>query len=164
MTRNKDLYPETTHLNIEIKACTNCGNFISCECIIMDKFEKCQPNAKHWIPIPKKVDYSKDEEIRMCSNCGYKNNDDNCNCINDCVDSLQWIPIKTPDPVNSPEHYTSGGIECIEAIRSALTPDEFRGFIKGNIIKYAWREKIKNGDEDLKKIVKYIELLFKKEK
>lgn len=65
------------------------------------------------------------------------------------------------DKIDKPGHYTSGAIECIDAIRSALTEDEFRGYIKGNIIKYAWRERQKGGDEDLKKIMKYIELYFK---
>ena len=30
------------------------------------------------------------------------------------------------DPVDHPEHYTAGAIECIEAIESQLTPEEFR--------------------------------------
>jgi hypothetical protein len=64
------------------------------------------------------------------------------------------------DKVNKPSHYTSGDIECIDAIRSALTDEEFRGYCKGNVLKYAWREKHKGGDEDLKKIVKYIEFLI----
>jgi hypothetical protein len=58
---------------------------------------------------------------------------------------------KPRDNVTQPAHYTKGGIECIDAIRAALSADEFRGFCKGNAIKYAWREKHKNGDEDLRK-------------
>ena len=30
------------------------------------------------------------------------------------------------DNVNHPSHYTQGNIECIEAIKAALTPEEFR--------------------------------------
>lgn len=56
-----------------------------------------------------------------------------------------------PDSVNNPEHYTAGGIECIEAIQSALTPEEFRGFLKGNVMKYIWRERMKGGLESCKK-------------
>ena len=59
------------------------------------------------------------------------------------------------DPVNHPTHYTSGEIECIDAIRAALTPEEFRGFCKGNVIKYVWRSNLKGGDQDLKKAVWY---------
>lgn len=60
------------------------------------------------------------------------------------------------DNVEHPDHYTQGGIECIEAIRAALTPDEFRGYCKGNMIKYVWRERGKGGDEDLEKARQYI--------
>lgn len=60
-----------------------------------------------------------------------------------------------PDPVTKPAHYASGAIECIDAIRSALTPEEFRGYCKGNMLKYAWRERGKNGDEDLRKAAVY---------
>lgn len=67
------------------------------------------------------------------------------------------------DNVNQPNHYTQGGIECIEAIKAALTPDEFRGYCKGNIIKYAWRERFKNGDEDLEKLKKYADFALEKD-
>ena len=60
------------------------------------------------------------------------------------------------DMVNEPPHYTQGGIECIDAIRAALTPEEFRGFCKGNALKYVWREKHKGGDEDMKKAGWYL--------
>ena len=43
------------------------------------------------------------------------------------------------DAVNHPTHYTSGGVECIEAIRSSMTADGFCDYCKGNIIKYIWR-------------------------
>ena len=60
------------------------------------------------------------------------------------------------DVVNHPAHYTKGGIECIDAIRAALTPEEFRGYCKGNAIKYSWRERHKGGNEDLKKASWYL--------
>ena len=43
------------------------------------------------------------------------------------------------DAVNHPTHYTSGSVECIEAIRSSMTADGFADYCKGNIIKYIWR-------------------------
>jgi hypothetical protein len=55
------------------------------------------------------------------------------------------------DPVNQPEHYRQGEIECIDAIEAALTPEEFAGYCKGNLIKYTWRERHKGGAESLKK-------------
>lgn len=65
------------------------------------------------------------------------------------------------DNVNAPNHYKLRGldIEAIDVIRGALTEDEFRGFCKGNVLKYTIREGHKNGDEDLKKAKKYLEFL-----
>lgn len=65
------------------------------------------------------------------------------------------------DNVDSPNHYKLRGldIEAIDVIRGVLTEDEFRGFCKGNVLKYTIREGHKNGDEDLKKAKKYLEFL-----
>lgn len=63
--------------------------------------------------------------------------------------------------INNPDHYTHGQIECIDAIQSALTPEEFKGFLKGNIIKYLWREKHKGGLKDVNKSQWYLEKLSK---
>ena len=52
--------------------------------------------------------------------------------------------------------YRHGGVECIDAIRAALTPEEFRGFCKGNVLKYVWRERYKGQDEDLSKALDYL--------
>lgn len=64
------------------------------------------------------------------------------------------------DEVNSPEHYTSGGIECIDAIEAALTPEEFRGYLKGNIMKYVWRERKKGGAQSIAKAKWYLNRLL----
>lgn len=53
-----------------------------------------------------------------------------------------------------------GSVECIEAIRSALTPEEFRGFCKGNAIKYIWREGSKGGLCDIYKADDYLSMLL----
>lgn len=58
--------------------------------------------------------------------------------------------------VEHPAHYQSASIECIEAIEAALTSEELKGFIKGNIIKYTWRSEYKNGIEDLEKAQWYL--------
>lgn len=55
-----------------------------------------------------------------------------------------------------PERYTHGSVECIDAIESALTPEEFRGFCKGNALKYIWRERWKGGQLDIDKAVDYL--------
>jgi len=52
------------------------------------------------------------------------------------------------DNVNSPSHYQHGGIETIEVIQTMLTPEEFRGYCKGNIIKYRERAPYKGKTEE----------------
>lgn len=43
------------------------------------------------------------------------------------------------DPVNRPAHYTYGGLELIDVLWAKLSPEEFRGYLKGNILKYTIR-------------------------
>lgn len=69
-------------------------------------------------------------------------------------------PVIQEDVVNHPSHYTDGGIECIEAIEAALTTEEYRGYCKGNCIKYIWRERHKGGTESLKKAQWYLDRLI----
>jgi len=64
------------------------------------------------------------------------------------------------DTVNRPMHYAAGSIECIDAIEAQLSAEEFRGYLKGNIIKYLWREKHKGGKESLKKAQWYLNKLL----
>jgi hypothetical protein len=64
------------------------------------------------------------------------------------------------DAVNSPPHYRQGGIECIDAIEAALTAEEFRGYCKGNALKYIWRERHKGQDESLRKAIWYLNRAF----
>jgi hypothetical protein len=64
------------------------------------------------------------------------------------------------DPVNHPEHYTSGNIECLDAIKAALG-DNYKYYVQGNVLKYIWRFNHKNGLEDLKKARFYLDDLIK---
>lgn len=64
--------------------------------------------------------------------------------------------ITKPDMVNHPSHYTTGGIECIKAIEASMSPEGFQDYCKGNVIKYTWRHRFKNGLEDLKKARVYL--------
>lgn len=65
-----------------------------------------------------------------------------------------------PDNVNHPKHYTSGKIEVIKIMEDQLNPEEYRGYIKGQVIKYITREAHKNGLEDLKKAQWYLTRLI----
>jgi hypothetical protein len=66
---------------------------------------------------------------------------------------------RTSDVIN-PSHYKQGGIECIEAIKSALG-EGFPDYLRGNVMKYLWRYDKKNGVEDLKKARWYLDRLIR---
>lgn len=68
------------------------------------------------------------------------------------------------DNINHPAHYTQGNIECIEAIAAAVTGLEgMEAVCTANAIKYLWRWKKKNGEEDLKKARWYLDELIRRE-
>jgi len=63
------------------------------------------------------------------------------------------------DVVNHPIHYNKSGIETIDAIE-AMTNEGFDYYLQGNIMKYLWRYKYKNGVEDLEKAQWYLNKLI----
>lgn len=66
------------------------------------------------------------------------------------------------DMVNHPSHYTQGGIECIDCIKSATVGKVgIEAFCVGNAIKYLFRYEEKNGIEDVKKARWYIDRLIR---
>ena len=68
------------------------------------------------------------------------------------------------DVINKPEHYAKGKVECIEAIKESLTPEAYKGYLKGNVMKYVWRYESKcDPVEDLRKARVYLEWLIKAE-
>ena len=69
--------------------------------------------------------------------------------------------VAAEDMVNSPAHYTQGGIEAITAIEASMPPEAYEGYLKGNIMKYMWRyEKKAKPVEDLKKARWYLDRLI----
>ena len=65
------------------------------------------------------------------------------------------------DNVNHPDHYTQGKVECIDAIESATTGLEgIEAVLTGQVMKYMWRWKRKNGLEDLQKAQFYLNRLI----
>lgn len=51
------------------------------------------------------------------------------------------------DPVRKPSHYLHGDLETKDIIKALLTPEEWRGYCKGNIIKYGDRAPYKGNTE-----------------
>jgi len=63
------------------------------------------------------------------------------------------------DVVNHPNHYKQFSREVIDTMQGYSTDEEFRGYLKLNIIKYVGRYQSKNGVEDLKKAQWYLNKL-----
>ena len=86
-----------------------------------------------------------DDKLAIAYDHVYKNMDENA-----------------PDMVNHPQHYTQGGIECIDALKAATVGKRgIEAVCVANVIKYLWRYEKKNGIEDVRKAKFYIERLLK---
>ena len=86
-----------------------------------------------------------DDELAIAYDHVYKNMDEN-----------------VPDMVNHPQHYTQGGIECIDALKAATVGKRgIEAVCVANVIKYLWRYEEKNGIEDVRKAKWYVERLLK---
>lgn len=72
-----------------------------------------------------------------------------CQCYNSAEDNKVKNPAST--------HYEIyPGVEAIDVIKTMLTPEEYLGFLKGNILKYQLRlGKKDNIDKELAKIKDY---------
>lgn len=73
----------------------------------------------------------------------------------------KYLEAVKPDPVNRPAHYTSGGIDCIDAMQAAFGDEAVKDFCLCNAFKYLWRHRQKNGVEDLKKARWYLNRLIR---
>lgn len=57
---------------------------------------------------------------------------------------------------NKNSHYDAGGISVIDVIRAKLTPEQYEGFLLGQIIKYSLRLNFKNQQaSDAEKLAEY---------
>ena len=111
-----------------------CGEQEDCSCCLLNKFsDVC--NFNRW----------SDDKLAIAYDHVYKNMDKN-----------------VPDMVNHPQHYTQGGIECIDALKAATVGKRgIEAVCVSNVIKYLWRYEEKNGIEDVRKAKFYIERLLK---
>lgn len=60
------------------------------------------------------------------------------------------------DAVHHPQHYTLPGltIESVDVIRAVLTPEEFKGWCKGNALKYSLRAGRKDPAKEVQDLAK----------
>lgn len=103
-------------------------------------------------------------KILNCIDCRYKDiskgNSPCSNCINNCGSKECFEPIPPKEEINHPDRYKSGKYECIEVMVDVFGKEAAKDFCKLNAFKYIWREKQKNGVEDIKKAVWYLNKLI----
>lgn len=87
--------------------------------------------------IGKVVKIRPDERYRFCYFVRYPDGRDTW--VVERVMSLYEQPRTKPELVNHPDHYNSGGIECIDAILAARGPEATKEFCICNSMKYLWR-------------------------
>lgn len=57
-------------------------------------------------------------------------------------------------------HYASKAVQPWQAMEAWMTPEQFAGFLRGNVIKYVARCDDKGGVEDLRKARHYLDRLI----
>lgn len=121
------------------------------------------------------VEYITIPETHCCDGC-VANPDGDCNfdlCFDlensvNCYDhKIIWAK-KQPDfkdqllgvsaDMINPDHYKVGGMETIDYLKAKLSPEEYKGYLKGNALKYLSRSNFKHEDptEDYKKALWYV--------
>lgn len=60
------------------------------------------------------------------------------------------------DNINHPSHYETGNFECIEVMIETQGVEAVKAFCRCNAFKYLYRAKRKNGLEDMKKAIWYM--------
>ena len=127
-----------------------CDNQEDCSCCLLNNFSDAS-NFNKW----------SDDKLAIAYDHIYKNSEarlDGGHLKNEEVKMDENVP----DMVNHPQHYTQGGIECIDALKAATVGKRgIEAVCVANVIKYLWRYEEKNGIEDVRKAKFYIERLLK---
>lgn len=98
-----------------------------------------------------------------CYNCKHEplpSEEKPCNIcyLNSAGPHNYWEPEVKPFPIQS--YYDIGNISAIEFIKAKLTPEQYKGYCLGNVLKYAARLNYKGAPEkDVEKLLDYAEWL-----
>ena len=105
-------------------------------------------------PINEFRQFKNERRSKMCDDCRDKN-------VNAGTIKMNNDRAKTQsDPVNHPSHYNQGGIETLDIIKMSLTKEEYKGYLKGNVLKYRERSQFKgNPEQDYAKAKFYFDEL-----
>ena len=97
-----------------------------------------------------------------CESCllyaieGIREHDENCFSDEADVERNYAILFGVPDNVNHPPHYETGKFECIDVMVETQGARNVQAFCICNAFKYLYRHKRKNGLEDVKKAIYYL--------
>lgn len=79
-----------------------------------------------------------------------------CN-LNQILEKLKPEESEAEEDISKPQRYNKvGKLECWDVIL-----DQEMDFLEGNALKYLWRHKQKNGPQDLKKAIEYLNKMIK---
>ena len=105
------------------------------------------------------------EAYGYCSECPLKEKvleDCNFDTYSDYSIDVTYNNVFGSEEINHPDRYAGGKFECIDVMLDVFGADAVKHFCILNAFKYLWRSEKKNGVEDIKKAVwylnKYIEL------
>ena len=119
------------------------------------KIEHPCEEGEEWIGgccgCPRDYDY-----LGKPSYCDPGGNDEMCRqCWDREIPETESLP--TADNVNHPKHYETGKFECIDVMVETQGVDAVKSFCLCNAFKYIYRTSRKNGLEDIKKAIWYLE-------
>ena len=116
---------------------------------------------------------------KCCANCVHIKNLSSEYPCSECDENLDKFqpkptppeqPTKPPMPpvnppkdeeINHPDRYAGGKFECIDVMADVFGKEAVKDFCLLNAFKYIWREKRKNGVEDIKKAMFYMDYYIK---
>ena len=83
----------------------------------------------------------------------------NRDAMQNALNQLGFNGTSADDIQVSGSHYKDMPIQPWALMEAVLTPEEFRGFLKGNVIKYSMRAGRKEGSDDAGKARHYMQKL-----
>lgn len=130
--------------------CPECREALKHEYKAPSKVKPAEPKTK-----PTVVVATEEKKARLYGKIEYMPVLDDAPTIGESV--TEDTPTKIMnDAVHHPSHYTLPGltVECIDVIRAVLTPEEFKGWCKGNALKYSLRAGRKDPAKEVQDLAK----------
>lgn len=112
---------------------------------------------------------------KTCINCGNRETDTCLICVARQDEQGEYSPSNwkaigeavveaaADSRVNHPAHYNQGKYECIDVMEDVFGEEAVKHFCMLNAFKYIWRANQKNGIEDVKKAIFYMEKMVEME-